>query len=336
MTAGVSQPFRLEFAYWLGGGSVASCSLSWAGNVTALEPVPPSAFAPDIAPAEVQRVALRDRLINPPVRWQTFENPTMGAHVLMPASLVVDATLADSAGGAELGDIIVFRRASPALSLAGLHSANGSDYTQLSLSRWGTRACDVSLQTTVVNGGADLQFLATPNGTDCARLRLLLRLRMQQERPGSMALGSDGTSMLATIPGFGTVTVHALGATPVPFVNASGSVYLALPLTSVVGYATDAGVQPIADIQANIAAAAVAANATAGVYGDLAEVYEALSSVLYWNTMFTPYEGVVTPVSRGWDFGAGYVIFDVRRVRGWPQGHGGGGCGGRCRARVSL
>jgi hypothetical protein len=23
--------------------------------------------------------------------------------------------------------------------------------------------------------------------------------------------------------------------------------------------------------------------------------------------MFTPYEGVVTPVSRGWDHGAGYV-----------------------------
>ena len=26
--------------------------------------------------------------------------------------------------------------------------------------------------------------------------------------------------------------------------------------------------------------------------------------------MYTPYEGVVTPVSRGWDFGSGYVLFD--------------------------
>jgi DMSO reductase anchor subunit len=104
--------------------------------------------------------------------------------------------------------------------------------------------------------------------------------------------------------------VHALGAAPVPFANASGSVYLALPLAGVVGYATDGGVQPIAQIQANIAAAAIAANATAAVYGDLGEVYEALSSVLQWNTCYSPYEGVVTPVSRGWDFGAGYVLFD--------------------------
>ena len=314
MVAGVAQPFRLEFSYWTGGGGGggggAACALEWEGNATARGPVPAAAFAPDVAPAEVQRVALRDRLVNPAVRWQTFDNPTMGAHVLMPAGLAVVATLADSAGGEELGDIIVFRRSNPALSLAGIHSANGSDYTQLSLSRWGARACDVSLQTTVVNGGADLQFLATPNGTDCARLRLLLRLRMLQERPGAFALGGDGASMVATLPGFSTVAVHALGAAPVPFVNASGSIYLALPLAGVVGYATDAGVAPIADIQANIAAAAIVANASAAVYGDLAEVYDALSSVLYWNTMYTPYEGVITPVSRGWDFGAGYVLFD--------------------------
>ena len=284
--ANVAQAFRLEYGYWgAGGASAAACSLQWEGNATALQPVPASAFAPDVSPAEAERVALRDRLVNPAVRWQTYENPTMGAHVLMPAGLVVDATLADSAGGHELGDIIVFRQSSPALSLAGLHSANGSDYTQLSLSRWGARACDVSLQTTVVNGGADLQFLATPNGTDCARLRLLLRLRMQQERPGTLLLGGDGASMVAALPGFGNVTVHALGAAPVPFVNASGSVYLALPLAGVVGYATDAGVAPVPAVQANIAAAALAANATAGIYGDLGEVYDALSSVLYWNTV---------------------------------------------------
>lgn len=291
--ASVPQAFRLEYSFW-GAGGTAACSLQWEGNATALQPVPASAFAPDVSPAEVERVALRNRLVNPAVRWQTYQNPTMGAHVLMPAGLIVDATLADSAGGHELGDIIVFRQSSPALSLAGLHSANGSDYTQLSLSRWGARACDVSLETTVVNG--DLQFLATPSGADCARLRLLLRLRMQQERPGALMLGGDGASMVAVLPGFGNVTVHALGAAPVPFVNASGSVYLALPLAGVVGYATDAGVAPVPAVQANIAAAAAAANASAGIYGDLGEVYEALSSVLYWNTMFTPYEGVVTPV----------------------------------------
>ena len=43
---------------------------------------------------------------------------------------------------------------------------------------------------------------------------------------------------------------------------------------------------------------------------ELQAVYEPQASVIAWNTIFTPYEGVVTPVSRGWDFGSGYVLFD--------------------------
>jgi len=43
---------------------------------------------------------------------------------------------------------------------------------------------------------------------------------------------------------------------------------------------------------------------------ELAPLYLPMASVIAWNTMFTPLEGVVTPVSRGWDFGEGYVLFD--------------------------
>ena len=42
----------------------------------------------------------------------------------------------------------------------------------------------------------------------------------------------------------------------------------------------------------------------------LTTLYEPMATVLAWNTIYTPYEGVVTPVSRGWDFGSGYVLFD--------------------------
>jgi hypothetical protein len=63
-------------------------------------------------------------------------------------------------------------------------------------------------------------------------------------------------------------------------------------------------------MQAAIAAARAVVQASFAKYGDLADIYEAMASLLAWNTMFTPVEGVVTPVSRGWDFGAGYVIFD--------------------------
>jgi uncharacterized membrane protein (Fun14 family) len=80
---------------------------------------------------------------------------------------------------------------------------------------------------------------------------------------------------------------------------------------AVVGYATGYAAQPppVAAMQAAIAAARTVVLASFAKYGELSDVYEAMASILAWNTMFTPVEGVVTPVSRGWDFGAGYVIF---------------------------
>jgi putative isomerase len=311
--AGVPQPFRLEYSRWGGAGAAPpTLELWWQGNATAMQIVPPSAFAPVVAAAELQRVATRDRLVNPLVQWQTYDNPTMGAHVLMPAGLRVAATLANAADGKVLGDLSVFRRSDPALLLAGLHSLNGSDYTQLSVGSWGAIACDVSLETTVVAG--ELFFLASANGSDCAGLLLLVRPGMMEERFGTVAMGADKVSATATVPGFAPVTVRAVGAAPVPFSN-GGDVYLALPLGdgAVVGYyatGSAAPPPPVAAMQAAIAAARAVVQASFARYGELADIYEAMASILAWNTMFTPIEGVVTPVSRGWDFGAGYVIFD--------------------------
>lgn len=46
-------------------------------------------------------------------------------------------------------------------------------------------------------------------------------------------------------------------------------------------------------------------------YADLAEVYEGVQSVLAWLTVYTPEVGLVTPVTRDWDFfGAGYMLFN--------------------------
>ena len=41
---------------------------------------------------------------------------------------------------------------------------NGSDFTELTVSSWGDRNCSVLLQTTVVNNGQDLYYLATATG----------------------------------------------------------------------------------------------------------------------------------------------------------------------------
>lgn len=317
--AGVPQAFRLEYSRWAS-PSVPTLELRWSGNTTAAAPVPGSAFSPSVSSAEVQRVALRDRLVNPAIPWQTYCNPTMGSHVLMPAGFLMDATLADADTGDVLGALIVFRQSQPALLRAGLHSISGSNYTALTLSAWGSCVCDVSFETTVTPEG-DLYFLATSNGTGCARLLLLLTPGMMEERTGTIAAGADGISVTAALPGFGSVLATAVGGTPVRFPNATAAVYLALPLGGgAVGYATGSAPPAggVATMAADIARARGVQAAVSQRYPPaLSPIYEAMASNIAWNTLYTPVEGVITSVSRGWDFGGGYTLFDwcVGRLR---------------------
>jgi len=308
--AGVPQPFRLDYMH-VGAAPAPALALSWVGNVTALAPVPAGAFTTAVTPAEGARVALRDRLVNPvDVPWQTYDNPTMGGHVLMPTGFSLYATLADDANKT-LGDVFVFRRSDPAVVYMGAHSFNGSDFTSLRIDAWRGRACSVTFETTVV--ARNLYFLARANGTDCAALRLLVAPRMLWSRAGAFAGGGAAPELTATMPGFPPVTAHAVGAAPAPFPGQPHAWALQLGDGAVVGYATGPAAVAPGDMAAAIAAAATRAAATANKHGaDVADVYEPIQTVIAWNTMFTPYEGVVTPVSRGWDFGSGYVLFGER------------------------
>lgn len=305
--AGVPQPFRLDYSH-VGAAPEPELALAWVGNVTALAPVPAGAFTTAVTPAEAQRVALRDRLTNPvDVPWQTYDNPTMGGHVLMPTGFSLYATLADDAN-ATLGDIFVFRRSKPAVVFMGAHSFNGSDYTSLRIDAWQQRPCSVTFETTVV--ARELYFLARANGSACASLRLLVAPRMLWSRAGAFAGGGAAGALTATLPGFPDVTAHAVGAAPAPFPGEPHAWALPLGGGAAVGYCTG----PVAVAPAAMADAIAAAGARAAAIADkhgaaVADVYQPIQTIISWNTMFTPYEGVVTPVSRGWDFGSGYVLF---------------------------
>lgn len=332
-----SQTFKLDYMHYSGASIL---ELSWKGNFTPPAVVPPEAFSSVTTTHEQQRTALRNRMMNPAQPWQTYFNPTMGCHVHMPEvslslpkgsdhlccqrgfimsshpqSFSVDATLADLNSSDVLGNIIVFRGGNPAATYVGAHSYSGSVYTEVRLDRWGSRDCTVVLQTTVV-GNEDLQFLATSNGTSCSGLALLISPALLWNRAGSItAISSTTTS--AQVFGFANnFTVHAVGATPVPF-SKGGPASWALPLAAagstsgVVGYSTGSSPLTVPQMQSAIAAAkAVQTDALLKWGPELSPVYEPQASILAWNTMYTPYEGVVTPVSRGWDFGSGYVLFD--------------------------
>ena len=308
MTAGQPLPIRLDYLHWPGQDSF--LQLSYAGNSTAAGVVPAAALAATTSGPEAQRVLLKDRMLNPPVQWQTFDNPSMGTHVRMPSAFAVAATLADTATGDVLGDLIVFRRSNPAITYVGPHSYNGSDYTELRLDAWKGRDCTVVFQTTVVNGGADLLFLAASNGTDCAHMALLLQPKMLWARAGALSAPSPQTFQ-AACPGFDNTTVFAAGGQSVPFPK-GGPLSWALPLGSgPVGYSSGPAPYALPDMLAAIAQAQARLAAAQASWGpELAPVYLPMATVIAWNTAYTPLEGVVTPVSRGWDFGEGYVLFD--------------------------
>lgn len=278
-------PFRLEYARGDGTAGAATLEVSWSGNFTNAAVVPAAAFSTTTAPSHALRQALRDRQLAPAVQWQTYDNPTMGAHVRMPQAFSLDATLADTAGAGEvLGDVIVYRRAHPAITYVGAHSYNGSDFTELRIDAWGGRACTVTFVTTVVAGGADLLFLASANGTGCATLALLVRPRMLWSRAGSFAATAPG-ELTASAPGFPDTVVYAVGATPVPFAK-GGDYSWALPLAggATVGYATGS-LRSVAVMAAAIADARGRQETALAKWGELSDVYIPQASVIAWNTM---------------------------------------------------
>jgi hypothetical protein len=314
MTAGLPLPIRLDYLHYPGGPE-SFLQLSYVGNSTPAGVVPAAALAAASAPHELQRVALKERMLSPPVQWQTFDNPTMTTHVRMPSGFAMGATLVDLNSTDVLGDIIVFRQSNPAITYVGPHSYNGSDYTEVRVDAWKGRDCTVVFTTTVVNGGADLLFLASSNGTFCSKMALLLQPKMLWSRAGAFSSPAPLT-LTAACPGFANTTVFAAGGVaPVPFPKGGGQSW-ALPLGGgAVGYSTGAAPYALEAMQAAIAAAQARLAAQQAAWGpDLASVYLPMATVIAWNTMFNPLEGVVTPVSRGWDFGEGYVLFDWVRV----------------------
>jgi hypothetical protein len=326
LPAGTPLPLRLEYSRW-GSPGPATLQLWWSGNATVEAVVPPSAFAPTLSNFLRQRSALRDRLEVPRIPWQTYSMTSMAAHVLMPAGFAVSATLAvaGQAGKATtLGRVVPFRNNNPALVQPGLRSINGSDYTILTVSRWAPAGnASVTFETTVVNG-SDLAFLATCAGSDCSNLTLVVEPFMMAERAGVLTAGASGRTLHADLPGFAPVTVSPLGgcAEPVPWdCGGAGAPApcLALPLGDGAGAATgfwtgaEAAAPSTSDARMAIGAAqAAVAQEIGAAYGELAPLWEGLCSAAAWNTVFTPYEGVITPVSHlmGDIWGMGFILFE--------------------------
>jgi hypothetical protein len=219
-------PLRLEYSHPSAACGAPALALHWEGNSTARADVPASALAPaPTAGPRAELAALRTRLYEPLVPWQTYFAPHMGAHALQPTGLVLSFSIGDLAGR-WLGELRPFPSFQPAAVAPGGHSLNGSDYTALHVSRWGAHNATVSLFTTAAaaggGGGAcsgtlgagaaarcDLALVAACQGSDCAQLVLVASLSYAWLGAGSA--GVEGNATLAATPaGFAPVSARAL------------------------------------------------------------------------------------------------------------------------------
>jgi hypothetical protein len=120
-------------------------SLLWNAGTSssATQVIPANAFSTALSPAQEEREAMRKRLYEPTIPWQTYVRSSMAAHTLQPTGLVLRIGVIDLANQQELGSagkIVVWPRFVPAHTRPGRHSLNGSDFTSLEVSGWGKPA----------------------------------------------------------------------------------------------------------------------------------------------------------------------------------------------------
>lgn len=125
----------------------------------------------------------------------------------------------------------------------------------------------------------------------------------------------DDEHLVAIAPGFDDVHIYATAAS-VPVVNPQASQpYFALPLVDggAVGRSTGGTSPAPPSIMATAIGVARADHAAhrARFPGDFSDAYDAQQTIIASNTQYTPFEGLMTPVSR---VGTG------RGVRHFPMG----------------
>ena len=332
-SAAPAVPFRLEFTHR------ADCpapllQLFWEGNSTPRGALPDAALGPP--PAEGPRAelaALRARLYEPLVPWQTLYAPHMGAHSLQPSGLLLSFSIGDARGGF-LGNLKAFPSFQPAMVRPGGHSFNGSDWTALTVSRWGSRNATVSIFTTAATeagspcsgtqgAGAprcNLAMIAACEGADCGSMFIVASLSYGWLGMGGAAAAPNGSMLLGTPAGFPPLAAFALtrpATPPLPPSTSFPNASILLPFSgrgdlpwpgggsgvAIAALATGGSVpMSLADAIARVAAAQRRYEAGAARFSPTAAaLYEPMRAVLAWNTIYTHYLHVYTPVSRNWE-----------------------------------
>lgn len=237
--------------------------------------------------------------------WNTWNNPTLLSHVLMPEGLALNIMFRNTRGGPYwLRESYVRRLPIPQdreLIKPGLRSYDGT-YTELYLEWMGVKA-DVKTAT----DGDDLVILFSPHDGSVDDRVLVLETAMLWNRPGSFS--RDGEVIEAKMPER-TIRIGATETSRGIDLPLSAP-HLTFQSNKEVAFFTGKR-RSVADVKALLARKRTQVEAQSARFGPLAPAHQAMRNVVAWN-LFYEAEGkrAVASVSRTWNESwGGFILFD--------------------------
>jgi putative isomerase len=230
--------------------------------------------------------------------WNTWDTYNVLSHVLLPQGLAIKLQLLDGQSGEILEDALIGRSAFDSMEhvTAGPHAYDGS-YTELEL-EW--HDIHVRVQSAAVDD--ELYLLITPLDTAPGD-SLIVKPQMMWDREGEVSISRDViTAKMSTR----TIDVAVQGD---QLAASADQVKVALASTIALSTETTKSVEEIASV---IDSARTDFLSERSDYGNSAELFDAMQTVLAWNVIYEPTnDRVITPVSRRWNVGwGGWILFE--------------------------
>jgi len=230
--------------------------------------------------------------------WNTWNTRSVLSHVLLPECFAINFQLVNHQTGDTLKEALIGREGfgSKEHVVPGPHSYDGT-YSELEVEWQGIR---VRVQSAVKNGQLFLMVSPirySPGDT------LILNPQMLWGRQGEITV-SKGTIRADTHSGDIEIDVVAG-----QFTTTVKNIKFSLDKTIVIS--SDAS-KPAGEIEKIIDESKAGFLAGRSRYKEVSELYNAMQTVLAWNTIYDPDNNrVITPVSRNWSVSAGgWVLFD--------------------------
>lgn len=231
--------------------------------------------------------------------WNTWYNNSMTSHTFLPDGFTVNFGFALHNGKEYTRDPLK-RGTSQMGIIPGLRSDDGR-YTSV---RWVQKAYSLTLETAA--DGEDFVALVTPSNRTGHLVIAEVSYPWDQDgtvgRAGEAIFGTRGARTF-------TVRTTAIPAS-VPYVPTTAP-RLAVRQEGKVGFYVGRE-RTLAEIEALIAERRAEQEKRVAAYGDKADAFRAMQTILAWNTIYdAPNRRAIAPVSRNWNYNwEGWVLFD--------------------------